>query len=305
MKSVTVRDLDTRHLQALDAIVTTGTFGRAAAHLGYTQSAVSQQVAALERAVGGAVFDRSGGPRRAVLTPLGQVLAEQAALVLREVEHAVAAVRRFQEGSGGHLGIRTFQSISSTVLPELLIAVREQVPDVVLRVVEEDDTTAFHDQLLDGRLDLAFVLGPAGGALEGVELFTDPFCVVARPQDVGEGPVPASLLRALPLIGEQHNSCQRLLDEQVARAGVPAEYVLRASDNAAVIAMVGAGLGVAVRPLLSVDTTDPRIVVREMDPPLGGRTISLAWPRGRALSPLARRAVEIALAVTAPRREGR
>lgn len=305
MKTVEVRDLETRHLQALDAIVTTGTFGRAAQHLGYTQSAVSQQIAALERAVGGALFDRTGGSRRAVLTPLGQVLAEQGALVLGEVEHAVAALRRFHESGGGHLGIGTFHSVSSTVLPELLIAVREEAPDVSLRVVEEDDPAAFTDQLLESRLDLAFVIGSPGGALDGVELFTDPFCVVARPQDVEEGAVPASVLRESALIGEQPSACQRLLDEQLAQVGVPATYVLRASDNAAVTALVGAGLGMAVRPLLSVDTTDPRIVVREVDPPLPGRTVSLVWPKGRTLRPLAARAVEIAMEITAPRRATR
>lgn len=306
MKTVVARDLETRHLQALDAIVATGTFGRAAQHLGYTQSAVSQQVAALERAVGGAVFDRSSGPRRAVLTPLGRVVAEQAALVLREVEHAVGAVRRFHEGAGGHLRIGTFQSVSNTVLPELLITLREQVPDVVLRVVEEDDTVPFQDQLLDGRLDLAFVIGPVTGALDGVELFTDPFRLVARPQDVGQGPVPVSVLREHPLIGGQQNACERPLDEQMALAGVlPEDYVLRASDNAAVVAMVGAGMGMAVRPLLTVDPADPRIVVRELDPPMTGRTVSLAWPRGRTLSPVASLAVETALAVTALRREAR
>ena len=218
----------------------------------------------------------------------------------------MAALRRFHEGGGGHLNVGTFQSVSSTVLPELLIALREEVPEVSLRVVEEDDTTSFRDQLLDGRLDLAFVVGSPRGALDGVELFTDPFCVVARPQDVGEGPVPAALLRERAMIGEgQDDTCQRLQDEQLVAVGVRANYVLRVGDDAAVIALVGAGLGLAVRPLLTVDPHDPRIVVRELDPPLGGRTMSLAWPRGRTLSPLASRAVELALGITAPRRQAR
>ena len=56
-------DLDLRHLRTLDAIAEEGTFGRAAGRLSYTQSSVSQQIAALERTVGGPVFDRPGGPR--------------------------------------------------------------------------------------------------------------------------------------------------------------------------------------------------------------------------------------------------
>ena len=63
--------LELRHLLALDAVASEGTFGRAAERLGYTQSAVSQQIAALERAIGGAVFDRPGGPKPVRITPLG------------------------------------------------------------------------------------------------------------------------------------------------------------------------------------------------------------------------------------------
>ena len=69
------RDLHLRHLLALDAVASEGTFARAAERLGYTQSAVSQQIAALERTVGEKVFDRPGGPRAVELTPFG---AEQA-----------------------------------------------------------------------------------------------------------------------------------------------------------------------------------------------------------------------------------
>ena len=69
MVMAALRDLELRHLSALDAVATEGTFGRAAVRLGYTQSAVSQQIASLERLVGGSLFDRPGGPRPVELTP--------------------------------------------------------------------------------------------------------------------------------------------------------------------------------------------------------------------------------------------
>src|SRR6186997_2567225 len=75
----TLRDLEIRHLAALDAVATEGTFGRAAERLGYTQSGVSQQIATLERTLGGAVFDRPGGPRPVRLTPLGKLVLTHAA----------------------------------------------------------------------------------------------------------------------------------------------------------------------------------------------------------------------------------
>ena len=83
-----LRDLEVRHLIALDAVATEGTFGRAAERLGYTQSAISQQIAALERLVDGKLFDRPGGPRPVELTPLGAEVLDAARDLLNRVEAA-------------------------------------------------------------------------------------------------------------------------------------------------------------------------------------------------------------------------
>ena len=80
-----LRDLDMRLLVAFDAVATEGTFGRAAERLGYTQSAVSQQIASLERVIGDQVFDRPGGPRPVELTPLGALLLEHSRVLLRDL----------------------------------------------------------------------------------------------------------------------------------------------------------------------------------------------------------------------------
>src|SRR5829696_3250801 len=95
-----IRDLEVRHLVALTAVAREGTFARAAARLGYTQSTVSQQIAALERAVGGPVFDRPGGPRPVRITPLGAVVLEQGRDLLAKAERLADAVDRFKAGDG-------------------------------------------------------------------------------------------------------------------------------------------------------------------------------------------------------------
>lgn len=298
MKKLSVRDMDLRQLQSLDAIASAGTFSRAAQQLGYTQSAVSQQIAALERAVGAPLFDRVGGSRRPELTPLGAVLAEQAADLLHRVDDAVAAVHRFQAGGSGRIDIGTFQSVSTAVLPGVLIRFRNEMPEVDIGLVEDDDHRALVAQVAQGRLDLSFVVGPVPEPMAGVVLFEDPMVVVARPQDVGDGPVKAADLGSLPIIGEQSNACQRLMDEGLAQLGVSANYVFRTSDNGAVLAMVMAGMGMALRPLLAVDQDDPRLAVRALDPPLPARIIALVWRRDRTLSPAAERVVQIAVELT-------
>jgi DNA-binding transcriptional LysR family regulator len=82
-------------------------------------------------------------------------------------------------------------------------------------------------------------------------------------------------------------------------AGIRPRYAFRTNDNDAMQSMVRAGLGPAVMPLLAVDTSDPDIVVKRLDPPLEPRTIIVAVPRGATLSPAAERFLKIA------KREGR
>src|SRR3954470_8033647 len=95
-----VADIELRHLRTMAAIAEEGTFGRAAARLGYTQSTVSQQIAGLEKAVGGAVFDRPGGPRPVQITPLGSVVLTHGRDLLAKAEALATAVDRFKAGDG-------------------------------------------------------------------------------------------------------------------------------------------------------------------------------------------------------------
>ena len=94
-------DVELRHLVTMAAIADEGTFGRAAARLGYTQSTVSQQIAALERAVGGAVFDRPGGPRPVRITPLGDVVLAHGQDLLARASALADAIDRSRPATAG------------------------------------------------------------------------------------------------------------------------------------------------------------------------------------------------------------
>jgi DNA-binding transcriptional LysR family regulator len=93
-------DVELRHLTAPAAVADEGSFGRAATRLGHSQSTVSQQIAALEKAVGGAVFDRPGGPRPVRITPLGAVVPAHGRDPLAKARTTAAAVDRFKAGDG-------------------------------------------------------------------------------------------------------------------------------------------------------------------------------------------------------------
>ena len=154
-----LRDLELRHLVALDAVATEGTFGRAAIRLGYTQSAVSQQIASLERLVGDSLFDRPGGPRPVELTPLGKLVLAHARDIMARVDAAGEAVERFFAGDSGRIDVGTFQSVSNVLLPAIVARLRDEYPDLDIRLFEDESKEEGSRRVLDGELDVTFTVG--------------------------------------------------------------------------------------------------------------------------------------------------
>lgn len=298
-----LRDLELRHLATLDAVALEGTFGRAAERLGYTQSAVSQQIAALERTVGGKVFDRPGGPRRVELTPLGAVVLDRGRDLIARVDALDDVLDRFRSGQVGRLTVGTFQSISSAVLPQLVARFRGQFPDVDIALFESDVDEELEAQLERGQTEVSFLVGgvdvAAAAGFEARHLLTDPFVLIARPGQFAPGPVPVDAFIGEPMIGQHENSCQLLNEAGLRAAGLDPSYVFRSNDNGTVAAMVRAGMGVAVMPLLCTEPEDPRTSLHPLDPPIPGRHVSIAWRAGRTLSPAAEAFVQLAIEVCA------
>ncbi len=290
-----LRDVEVKHLVALQAVAEEGTFGRAAARLGYTQSAVSQQVAALERVVGAPVFDRPGGPRPVTLTPLGGLLLEHAHDVLGRIDATSDAVDRFLRGETGRLLVGTFQSVTTSVLPTIVGRLRDETPDVDIRLVESKDKEDLPAALVRGDLDVAFTIDDGWPGLETEILLEDPYLVVTELDRGRCGPFPTQDLVGVGLVGYQPSSCQRDIEDGLhAVVKGQIDWVFRTDDNLAVVALVRAGMGAAVVPRLAVDTRDPTVAIHDMDPPIPPRRVGISWKAGRTLSPVASRFIEIA-----------
>ncbi len=295
-----VSALDPRHLSALVAVAETGTFGRAATRLGYSQSAVSQQIAALEQALGASVFDRPGGPRPVALTPMGEIVLAQARRVLAVLADAAAEIARFEGGEAGPLAVGTFQSASTAILPGVVAAMREAAPGVQIELQESDDDADLLAALDDGTLDVSFVVGELPSNLSSTALLSDPFVLVVPAGTYAPGPVAVADAASRPLIGQPlDSSCQRLGETALRTVVADPHYVFRTADNGAVAAMVRAGMGVAVLPLLCVDPDDDTIDVHALDPPLPSRSVHIAWRTDRSLPPSAQRFVELSARVAA------
>jgi DNA-binding transcriptional LysR family regulator len=294
----TLRDLEIRHLVALDAVATEGTFGRAAERLGYTQSAISQQIASLERLVDGKVFDRPGGPRPVELTPLGSRLLDAARELLARVDAIAEDLDRFRTGEVGRITVGSFQSVSATVLPLVVGRLRAEHPEVEIRVFESDADGELEQALGRGELDVSFIVGDWPDQYEQLHLLDDPFVVLTRPGQFAPGVLSLAQIADEPMVGQHHNSCQLMNEAGLRAAGLEPNYVFRSNDNGTVAAMVRAGMGVAVQPLLCVDPDDPRVELHPIDPPMPDRSVSIAWRADRTRSPVAARFVELAAEVS-------
>lgn len=291
--------MELRLLRTLSAVADVGTFGKAAEFLGYTQSTVSQHVAALERAVGGALFDRPGGPRPARLTPLGSLVLDRGRQLLTGAAELAVAIERFRAG-GGRVDIGTFQSVSAVILPTLVCRLREEQPDCEIRLFEGEP----EDPQI-GDLDLLFHDAPVSGQVDSVKLWDDPYVVVARQGDFADGPVPLGELDGRPVVAWPETCDQPRMERELRANDSSPRVVFRSASTETLLAMVRSGMGFAILPRLAVEgavtTSDPQLRVHELRP-APWREIYLHWPSDRTLSPLAVRAVEIARESAAPQR---
>jgi DNA-binding transcriptional LysR family regulator len=287
-------DFELRHLRTMAAIAEEGTFGQAAARLGYTQSSVSQQIAALEKAVGGPVFDRPGGPKPVRITPLGEVVLAHGRELLTKAAALTDAVDRFRAGHG-RIDIGTFQSVSNLILPAVIRRLLDEHPGCDIRL---SDVPPEEPRL--GELDLLFHDGPVDGGTEHVKLFDEPYLLVTGAGAVADGPVPVKLLDDVPMVAWPPTHHQRWLERTFARAGAQPRFVFRTTGHETILAMVRAGIGWAVLPWLALHThdawSDGQLGIHRLKPS-PTRELSLHWPAGRTESPLAIRTREIAVEV--------
>src|SRR2546429_3517990 len=122
--------VEVRHLAALQALAAEHSFGRAARRLGYTQSAVSQQIATLERIVGQRLVERPGGPKAVSLTEAGRLLLTHADAIAARVAAAQADLTALADGHAGTLRVGVFQSVGQRILPEIMRRFRRSWPQV-------------------------------------------------------------------------------------------------------------------------------------------------------------------------------
>ncbi|MER5474987.1 LysR family transcriptional regulator [Streptomyces sp. NPDC002935] len=271
--------LDVRRLQVLRAVVTSGTVTAAAAHLGYTPSAVSQQVAALEKQAGTALLERVGRGVRP--TAAGLLLTEHAALISSAVAQAETALADLRAGRTGRLAVRYFATAGSTLVAPALARLRAEHPGVRvdLRLTDPDDP---FQEVARGRADLAVVVQTrdrVGDGFRLIRLLDDPYAAVlplGHPL-AGEETIDLSALSGEQWVGsEPPGPCLEPVIDSCAAAGFSPDFVIQSEDYATAQGFVAAGLGVGLMPRLGLRNQHPGVVVRPVRNPEPVRVISAA-----------------------------
>lgn len=273
--------LQPTHLRTLQEVLATGSLAGAGARLGFTASAVSQQMAALERATGLVLLER--GPRSVHPTPAAETLARRAEALLNQLDLLEREVRVMAAGKQGAVRIGSFPSASARLLPQALARLartRAQV-DVLLDEAEPGDLVP---RLLGGALDLALVYeydavpSPWPAPLTRTRLLEEELLVLL-PR--GHRLADAASVDLADLAGERWASSlegtagTRTLDRLCAARDFQPRVDYRSNDYTVVRGIVASGVCVALVPALSLDTDHGVRVLPLAEKEVGRRVLAL------------------------------
>ena len=275
-----------RHLLALQAIARYGSFSRSADALGYTQSAVSQQIAALEKLTGQRLVYRSAGSPLVTLTKVGAVLAEHVEAVIARLAAARADVLAF--AGDAVLRIGTFQSVGVRIFPRVMQTIVSGQDPLRVSLAESNSEEDLLELVGRGELDMAFTCLPVtDDTFAFKELMRDPFVLLAPcDSSVADQPTPLTLeaIAEQTLIGLGMCPEATIVERYFSRQGLNLDFVFRSSDNGTVLGLVAAGVGAALVPGLLVEPADSSTVALAIDPRIPVRQIAVAWHRDRQLT---------------------
>jgi DNA-binding transcriptional LysR family regulator len=276
MASIGTAQVELRGLRALVAVADFGSFRAAASELGYTQSAISHQVAELERALGAPLFTRPGGRGQVSLTRAGEASVQA---TMREERTVVR--------------VALFQTAAAELLPTALQLLHEEWPGVEVVLTETSDDPRLVERLAQGRLDLALTINQQpDDRIEVIRLFDDPWVILTRRgSELAAADHPSfDLLDGADVVAWTSRwEIQGELEAAWRRRGIEPHVVYRTDDNLALQRLVAAGLGHACIGRLGAERAiDPSLTWLAPPDILTPRTVALCHPRRRDLADAAR-----------------
>ncbi|WNI14483.1 LysR family transcriptional regulator [Actinacidiphila sp. ITFR-21] len=275
-------------------------FTRAAEAVHVSQPSLSQQILALEKELGAALFSRARG--NITLTDAGRALLPLARRILADADTARHEVLELAQLRRGRVRLGATPSLCTGLLPDVLRAFHDRHPGIQL-LVRESGSHDLVRELARGALDLALVVLPLPGpspALTTVELFQEDLVVVSSAEAPPLRP-PARItdLEGRPMVMFRHGYDLRDLTLAACRAaGFEPYLAVEGGEMDAVLGFVRAGLGVGVVPAMAADRAGPGLRVTPLARPGLRRTVALAH-RGDVAPPRAARAFQDVLLTSA------
>jgi DNA-binding transcriptional LysR family regulator len=284
--------LDVRRMRVLREVAVRGSFSAAAEALSFTQSAVSQQIAALEREAGTTLVQRSA--RGVRLTEAGEAIVRHAEAIMARLAEAEAELEAIAGLRGGRLRTAAFESAGATLMPLAIAAFREQHPAVELSMSMSEPEDCI-PMLRSGELDLAIVFESAAqradDGIHRVHLIEDPMFLVllASRRRVRL----ADLAGEAWIGGEPDCECNRLISRACAAAGYEPRIAFETDDYTAMQGFVAAGVGVSLIAELGLTSVRDDIVVRDLGRDTPARQIYAATLAEGYRSPATQAMLEI------------
>jgi DNA-binding transcriptional LysR family regulator len=285
--------LNLNRLRILIEVASRGSFSAAAESLSYTQSAVSQQIAALEAETGVTLIERL--PRGVRLTPAGEVLVTYAEGILARLYAAEAEMAAIAGLRGGQLRMASFPTAGATLMPLAIAIFRGQHPEVTLTLAE-GEPEEIGPRLEAGEFDIALLFEFEGTsdslapALSRLPLFEDPmFLALPADHPLAQRPtLRLESLRAEAWIQTSASSpCARHVVRSCHGAGFEPIVSFESDDYQTVQGLVAAGVGVALIPKLALAGARDDIAIRALSPQSPVRSVIAATPQGTRLTPAA------------------
>jgi DNA-binding transcriptional LysR family regulator len=266
--------LDVRRMRVLREVALCGSFSAAAESLSFTQSAISQQIAALEREAGAVLVERSA--RGVRLTEAGEAVVRHADGILGRLAEAEAELEAIAGLRGGRLRMAAFESAAATIMPVAIAEFAKAHPAVELSMtlVEPEAAVA---ALKAGDLELAITFGAGkpedrlGDGVQHHHLLEDPMYLVLpsdHPLARKRGVRLADVADEPWIGGAPDCECNRMISQACLRFGFDPRIAFETDDYAAVHGFVAAGVGVSLIAELGLRSVREDIVVR----PLGRDT---------------------------------
>ncbi len=292
--------LNVTRIGVLREVARLGSFSGAAESLGYTQPAVSRQIATLEAETGAVLVKRTASGAR--LTDAGEVLVRHAEAIFAALDDAENELRAVIGLEAGRVRLATFSSAAASVVPLAIARFRDTHPGVelVVEIIEEEESIP---RLRCGELDIALSNGaePAPGELiEHIHLFEDPM-YVALP--TGHRLVRRPKLRLRDLADEPWmlgttTTCPdaRMFKRACHEAGFEPNIAFENDDYHAILGFVAAGVGIALIPDLAARAAREDVVIRSLGTGAPVRQVTAAVPTGYR-APAAEAMLEVLLAV--------